>query len=337
VKRSAGFLRAKRVLAAAVAPVALAVISLPPARAEIKAFSPNESDWLNPINWNPAGVPGAGDTALIIGGTADMSLTSSLTIQSIDFRGGQSRRLGNATTGSSDATLSLTGDSTGTFVSVRTPTTFTIEGANIDPTGTGTGRIGLQISNNGTWATGAGAKLILKPNILQAGSTYSFSKIGAGEVDLQGHCDIGGTLTISRGPFRFSTQSGDLISAAAVHIDPGASLVLDNSKGINSYRINNSAAVQMYGGQVQLIGAASIPMTETLGQLQALGTKGDSYVVSSTGAADLRFASLQRSAGRHGAQRRRRQQRPLQHPAVGHHGLAGRRLGDLQRNHLGQG
>jgi hypothetical protein len=67
--RAPGRPRVRLVLAAAVAPVAV-VAPLRFSRARRRQIlQPNASDWLNPANWNPAGVPGAADSALIIGGT----------------------------------------------------------------------------------------------------------------------------------------------------------------------------------------------------------------------------------------------------------------------------
>jgi autotransporter-associated beta strand protein len=224
-----------------------------------------------------------------------MSLAENLTIQSIDFRGGQPRRLGNASPGSIDATLSLTGDSTGTFVSVRTPTTFTIEGSNI---GTGTGRIGLQISNNGQWSANAGSKLVLKPNVLQAGSGYSFSKVGAGEMNVQGNADVSGTVTVAGGLLHVSGAAGALSSATKVSVAAPGYLWADNGDGaFLADRINNSATIEMTGGTFQVSGNGSVPYTEQVGQLSLAGSKGDYYVVSVNSNADLRVASQQRTAG----------------------------------------
>src|SRR5688572_19155180 len=163
--RSAHFERARRHRDKAMIAAVLVAAVTPLARAELKVFSYTASLWSDPINWSPSGVPITGDDVLITGGSVDMSLDFDLSLRSLTFAGTGSRTLGNATTGSANAILNLTnvpgsGTATPSYIAVTQPGgVFTIAGQNIDPTGVGTGRIGLQIGSSGTWAAAAGASL----------------------------------------------------------------------------------------------------------------------------------------------------------------------------------
>ncbi|MEO6436673.1 MAG: autotransporter-associated beta strand repeat-containing protein [Tepidisphaeraceae bacterium] len=275
---------------------------------EIKTFSDTASDWFAPGNWTPAGVPTLDDDVHISGGAAAMSLTGDLTIQSILFDSVTSRTLGNATSGSSDAIITLTnvpnsGTGTPTFITVTGGGTFTIAGANIGSSGAGTGKLALQIGQAGEFNVSAGSTLDISAAIGETGGSRDLTLSGAGTTILSGTSTYSGQTKVGsiRARGGFVELTGRLVNTSGIEIGSGATLTIDNSSAVLNDRINDTAPVEVSHGTVRMIGDGSVPVIENFGALviedRISNIEFADCRLDAMSSGEMRFASLDRRDG----------------------------------------
>jgi autotransporter-associated beta strand protein len=114
--------------------------------------------------------------------------------------------------------------------------------------------------------------------------TGPFEKRGAGTLTIMaGSNPYSGVVTAYGGTLRLAGKGA--IRAAALAAAPGGTLELDNT-GVNVApsldRVNDGATVALAGGTLRLVGSASVPVTEGIGQL-ALGLPGSVVEVQASG------------------------------------------------------
>src|SRR5688572_6780892 len=177
---------------AAVLAAACTMAAATQARAEAKTFSETGTDWLDPANWTPVGVPAALDDVAINAGTLDMTLNAStLTVQRITFSNTANRLLGNTDT-VNGSTLTLDGDGVNPLISVTDVGTFTMQGA-----ATGFGALGLALNNSGSFhVANAAGQLNISSVISEVGGARSVTKTGAGTMTLTGANSFTGAVNI---------------------------------------------------------------------------------------------------------------------------------------------
>lgn len=218
-----------------------------------KTFSTTETEWTVPGNWSPAGVPTASDDALINGGTSNISLSAaSASVLSLSYDGQGSRTLGNATSGGGNSVLTLVGTGTSPAIDVASGA-FTIAGPNIDPSGTGTGRLGLTISNSQTWSSSAGASLTVSADVGDGGGSSTLTFTGLGTITLSGNNSYtGGSVVDGATVSNLGTIKGNIT------IQNGGTFVVDPSNGASlpGGQLDDNATIELDGGTFSFQGTA---------------------------------------------------------------------------------
>ncbi|HQJ15261.1 MAG TPA: autotransporter-associated beta strand repeat-containing protein, partial [Candidatus Omnitrophota bacterium] len=161
-------------------------------------------------------------------------------------------------------------------------------------------------SNRGiTLGAGGGTLNVDTATVLTYGGIIAGSnpltKLGAGELVLQGISTNDSTVTLNGGTFTLSGANGTMASATFT-VNQGAILNLDNSTdGTNNpNRISNTNAITLTGGEFIFRGTstASTNASETVGTLTLPSGASRVTVVSGTGGSTvLTFADISRTAG----------------------------------------
>lgn len=200
------------------------------------------------------------------------------------------RPLGGTAIGVGSGTLNLSGNVLVDYSAVGGSTASTTFGNNF---GLGAVDRTFTINNSpaGTDATFSGA----------IGGTGGLVKAGAGLMSLTGANTYIGNTTIQAGQLQVADVSGVLTSSSLITINPGTSLLVDNSVGNNNNnnRLSNTGTVESIGGTLRFTGNTAVASSETLGTLK-IGTGSTTMIIDALAGGAASFTANTLSRPGHG-------------------------------------